>query len=286
MKKPAFLRNLKITQLKLAVAKVLYLAVRIFFCKPRYIVTRQGVRLELDLNEGIDLHLFLFGNFQKHVTDNSLISLPVNGVVLDVGGNAGVMSLIFASKVPYGQVHAFEPTDYAMAKFRRNLEFNPSLQPLITLNQNFVASRESENPGMTAYSSWPVLGKQEKHAIHCGVDKTTPDIPAITLDAYCIRHKLSRVDLVKIDTDGYEMDVLSGASNILKQYRPQVIFEIGGYVMEEYGLSMSTYLQFFREHGYSLYTTKGKRVDEGCYIDIVPVFGTTDLVALPENVGD
>ncbi len=279
--KKLILRHIKITRIKLFIARLLYRFTRIIYSNPIQKVERGGLKLELDLREGIDLHVFWFGLFQKHVYENELIQIPSDGVILDIGGNIGMMSLVFAQKVPQGKVHSFEPTDYAIQKFRTNMALNPDLASRIILNQSFVSYESKDSVNIKVFSSWPVVGSEDKHAIHQGVLKSGDNIPSIRLDDYCTNAQLERVDFVKIDTDGYEWDVLRGSKEMLKKYKPQVIFEIGIYVMQEKGISFSDYEDFFTDLGYRLYTVKNQSVSRTNFEDHIPRYGTIDLIALP-----
>lgn len=276
-------KNIKITRTKLFIAKLIYYGVKVFFWKNKQLVNRQGINFELDLNEGIDLSLFVFGNFQKHIYQNEILNFENDSVIFDVGGNTGTMSLLFAKKSPQGVVHAFEPTNYAFAKFVRNLELNPELDKRIKLTQCFVSSESKNDHNIEAFSSWPINTKDKTHSIHCGVAKPANDVPAITLDKYCEDAKIDRLDIIKIDTDGHEMQVLQGAKKTFRRLKPRVIFEVGIYIMDERNVAFSDYYNYFRELGYVLKNTKGKDVDLDNFANYIPQWGTTDLIAVPEK---
>ncbi len=274
---------LKITRIKLKMANMLYLVVKLFYKTDKQIVRRHGINFELYLNEGIDLHTFVFGGFQEHVYRNKLISISPEDIIFDVGGNIGIMSLFFARQASRGQIHTFEPTYYAIGKFRRNMELNPDLAQRIVLNQCFVSSESAQQTDLVAYSSWPVVRTSEnKHSIHCGVIKDTKNIPSISLDDYATREGIDKIDLIKIDTDGHELGVLRGATQILEKFKPKIIFEIGIYIMEERNVSFKDYSELFNKYHYTLYTTKGKMVSEKNYRRYIPKFGTIDIIALPQ----
>ena len=273
---------MKITKVKIQIAKVLYFVVRLFYRSDQQIVCRHGINFELYLNEGIDLSVFVFGGFQKHVYQNRFIKIAPDDVIFDVGGNVGVMSLFFAKQAVNGQIHSFEPTHYAIEKFKRNMQLNPDLSQRITLNQCFVSSDSSPESGLVAYSSWPLAPVNEtKHPIHCGVAKDTGNVPCISLDDYVAREGIDKIDVIKIDTDGYELNVLKGAQQILKKFRPKIIFETGVYIMNEHNITFEDYDDFFQDHCYALYTTKGKTIHGNSYRRYVPEYGTIDLLALP-----
>ena len=56
------------TKFKIRVANLLYQMLRLVGVSPVRIIERKGIRYQVDLAEGIDLSLFLFGHYQKHVT--------------------------------------------------------------------------------------------------------------------------------------------------------------------------------------------------------------------------
>ena len=72
----------------------------------------------MDLSEGIELSLYLFGNFQKHIINNKILHFKADDVIIDVGANVGIMSLQFAARVPHGRVYSFEPTYYAFENLK------------------------------------------------------------------------------------------------------------------------------------------------------------------------
>jgi len=274
------LRKLKITRLKIFIASLLYYVVRLFY-KDQQIIERAGVMFEVDLNEGIELHLFLFGSFQKNVLENKVTKIPSDSVILDVGANSGLMTLFFANKIKNGFVHAFEPTDYAFKKLTRNLELNPGLKGRIRINQTFVSSGGETKYDLLAYSSWPIKSRDPKHSIHGGVAMPTENTPSITIDKYCDDQHIAKVSLVKIDTDGHEYEVLKGMRGILSKYRPQIIFEIGIYVLNEREIIFEDYCILFEEFNYQLFTTQGDMVSLENHLSYIPQFGTIDLVAIP-----
>ncbi len=53
-------------------------------------------------------------------------------------------------------------------------------------------------------------------------------VPAVTLDGYCERNKLSDISLIKIDVEGAELSVLRGGKGIINKYSPDILFEVNG----------------------------------------------------------
>jgi FkbM family methyltransferase len=281
----SWLWQLPWTRFKLLAARALYYPAVLAFGRTHGIVVRNGIRYDLDLREGIDLSLFILGSFQPHVVRNRFVQLPGDGVVVDVGSNARIQALPFAQAVPAGRVFAFEPTDYAFAKLIRNLELNPELSPRVETVQAFVSSVSDRRPGLSAYASWRVdRASSGTHPLHGGTAKSAVEIGAVSLDDFAAQRGLHRVDFIKIDTDGHELEVLRGARGVLARHKPVVVFEIARYVMEERGIAFSDYVSLLAPLGYALFDAKsGAGIDLANHLERIPARATIDIAAVADR---
>ncbi|MCG8306331.1 MAG: FkbM family methyltransferase [Cytophagales bacterium] len=280
------LNKLPITRLKLFIARILFYLIKPFYGTEKRIITRNGLKFEVDIREGLDLSLFLFGNFQKHVTENRFISIPNDAVIVDVGANVGIMSLHFAKRVPNGKVYAFEPTHYAFQKLKRNIELNPSIAKIVQTVQVFISCKEKRGSSLQAFSSWKIdksVGS-DQHLVHGGEVMPSDGVPAITLDDFVKQNNIDRLDFIKIDTDGHEFDVLSGSKATIEKLKPQIIFELGGYVMEEKEIEFIDYENFFHNLNYKLSdAATNKPISSFNHRNMVPQKGTIDILAIPHD---
>jgi FkbM family methyltransferase len=277
--------KLQETRFKLAVARLLYQLIRPFAGKGRKVITRNKLKFEVDLSEGIDLSLFLFGSFQRHVTEIRGMHIPENGIIIDVGANIGVTVLNYARQVPQGKVYAFEPTHYALSKLRRNLELNPELGQRIEIINSFVSESSTVTPDLVAYSSWKVDGSSatEAHPIHGGTPQDATEVPAVSLDDFCRAQHLSRLDLIKIDTDGHEYGVLAGARQTMRTLRPTIIFEAVLSLMEERGHPYEQFAALFAQEQYDLFdAASGQGINLDNYQERIPRYGGIDILAIPK----
>lgn len=275
---------LPITRIKIFLAQVLYKIVTLFVGKQKRIIVRDGVNYEIDLAEGIELSLYLFGNFQKHVTSNKFLKIENNYTIIDIGANVGLMTLQFSKLVPNGKVYSFEPTFYALERLKKNLSLNPGLSKNVEVINSFVSEKSSDNPEIVAFSSWKVDGKRgdNDHPVHLGTPKGTDGVKSISLDDFTEQKKLNKIDFIKIDTDGHEYEVFKGAKKAIAKYRPRIIFEIGLYVMEEKSISFEFYFNYFKDLNYTLYDTQSNyEITMSNYTKHIPKNGSTDLIAIP-----
>lgn len=276
---------LPITRIKIFGAKILYQITTLFVGKHKRVIERDGVKYEVDLAEGIELSLFLFGKFQSHITNNSFLKIQDNFTIIDIGANVGLMTLQFAKLVPKGKVISFEPTHYALERLKRNLSLNPELAERVTVINSFVSEKSDTNPNIVAYSSWKVNGERgdNDHPVHLGTPKAAEGVPSVSLNDFAEQQKLDKIDFIKIDTDGHEYEVFRGADKAIAKYKPVIIFEIGLYVMDEKNISFEFYYNYFKNLNYRLVDTKTeKEVDMSNYTRYIPKNGSTDLIAIPK----
>lgn len=196
---------------------------------------RQGLFWKLDLDEGIDLSIYLLGSYEPRTLRAYRRILQPGAVVADIGANIGAHTLHFANLVgDQGRVFAFEPTDYASAKLRANLALNPTLVPRVAVEQLFLVADASGVMPASVPSSWPVSGPEpdDLHSGHLGKYQALADARATTADDYFRGQGLSRLDLVKLDVDGHELAVLKGFQQTLRRFRPPILIELAPYVYD------------------------------------------------------
>ena len=220
-------------------------------------VNRHGIMWQLDLREGIDLAIYIFGKFEAETVEAYTQWIEPGDTVLDIGANIGAHTLWFARLVSQeGFVLAFEPTKYAYDKLIINTQLNPDLKSRITIAQVILGREDRDNNRAQIYSSWTVTGTVDRHPKHRGELKSTEGASMLTLDSYLSQQRIKRVDFIKIDVDGYECDVLKGAQATLKQYKPILCIELSPYALEERGASMIELVKILSDCHYQLFHEK------------------------------
>jgi FkbM family methyltransferase len=219
----------------------------------RQIVNRNGIAYDLDLAQGIDFAIYL--GFYERQTTAALRRLVTSGsLVLDIGANIGAHTLTLADRVgPTGRVLAFEPTDYAFTKLGKNLALNPELARRVNAYHCFLAGADAGPVPSAIYSSWPLAHEAGLHAKHLGREMKTEAARARSIDSILAETADRPVSLVKLDVDGFECDVLRGATKLLSETRPVFVMELASYVLEERGASLAELLSFFSPAGYRFY---------------------------------
>jgi FkbM family methyltransferase len=195
---------------------------------------RRGIVWDLDLDEGIDLSIYLLGSFEPRALRAYSPLIPAGGVAMDIGANIGAHTLQLARLVgPRGRVFAIEPTEFAIGKLRRNLALNPALIPRVEVRQCFLAADRTTLPPAEIPSSWPVTSAHhDPREEAAGRPKATNAAVALTADDLFAQAGLERLDFVKIDVDGNEHTVLRGFHGTLARFRPVMLIELAPYIFD------------------------------------------------------
>lgn len=214
-------------------------------------VRRRGLFWELDLREGIDLSIYLRGQFEPATAAAHTRWVRAGDVGLDVGANIGAHTLHLASLVgANGRVIAFEPTAYAFRKLCRNVSLNQHLTSVVECHQVLLGRTTGPMTHRSIYASWPLGGEREAHPKHFGVPKSTEGAVQWRLDDFLARHAISGVRFMKLDVDGHECEVLAGAQATLSRSRPVISMELAPYVLAECGSSVADLVALLAPHGY------------------------------------
>lgn len=155
--------------------------------------------------------------------------LPPDGVAMDIGANIGLSAVVLATLLPRGRVIAAEPAPRTAQALRETLALN-GMEGRVAVEQVAVSAA----PGKTAFSADATHSAGSKI-----VDEGTMDraalapviVPVTTLDGLVARHGLARLDLVKVDVEGYEGDVLEGAQGAIARFRPAFILEFNAWTL-------------------------------------------------------
>ena len=251
------------TLTKLRIARTLYWTLtgfrRIMGLTDNARVTRRGIHWQLDLREGIDLAIYLFGYFEYETVRAYRRLLKPGGTVLDIGANIGAHTLPLAHCVsPAGKIIAFEPTTYAYNKLRQNISLNPLLAGLIRAEQIMLVGSDNTQVEPRLYSSWQIHdAAADTHPKHGGRLMDTTGAQNMTLDRYVAEHNSGRVSFIKMDVDGHECQVLRGARELLRRDKPILLMEIMPYGLEENGDSLEKLFEILLPLGYHLFGLDG-----------------------------
>jgi FkbM family methyltransferase len=134
--------------------------------------------------------------------------------IFDVGGNFGQTALRFAAAFPAATIFSFEPVVTSFERLVHSTRDNERIQAF-NIGMGECAGTATMRLTHSAGSNSIVR-----------VDSAigTADVSIDTVDGFADRHTTGTIDLLKIDVEGYELQVLSGASQRLSEGRIRFVF--------------------------------------------------------------
>jgi len=168
-------------------------------------------------------------------------------VFIDIGAYHGIYSLVAGKKLGRaGTIISFEPSPREYRRLRMHLRLNRStsaraemlaLGATTTRTAFFqVASGDTARNGLRA------------PAISDPINEIA--VQETTLDEYLARQPIARVDIIKLDVEGGEMDVLRGATRVFQKFRPILICEVLDAATQVWGYDARRIISSLQELGY------------------------------------
>jgi FkbM family methyltransferase len=134
-------------------------------------------------------------------------------IFFDVGANVGDTSLAALKRFPKARVYSFEPHPATFTLLESRLGRNPMVQTeRVALGLAVGSVDMFEYDASTTISS--VL-LNAPFATRFKLEGRRLAVPGTTLDHYCQERHLDRIDVLKIDTEGYDLNVLRGGTGML-----------------------------------------------------------------------
>lgn len=151
--------------------------------------------------------IFFTQSFLKSKIKNS------NPTFLDVGGNKGDYSALLNQAFPQAKIYTFEPNPNTFEVLKKRLEGKVELVNKGVGNKNGELELyfdQSDKTSVQATSDPEIL------KVIAGSEQLQSETIAVTtLDDFCKSNQLMEIDLLKIDTEGFELEALEGAKELL-----------------------------------------------------------------------
>ena len=204
----------------------------------------EGQRLKWTLNENLSVDATYWLDVVEPL-------LTKDDVVFDVGTNIGTIANWFATRTHH--VHGFEPHPDNLRMTKEQIQLRKTTN--ITLSKLALGSE----PGTLQ------LHVKSFHGHHSlGDTSATPtvekiDVEVDTVDRYCTANGIERIDFLKIDVEGFEEEVLKGATTMLKnQQVGLVLFELRQTILASIGKNGKGIFAPLLEQGYTVFTLDGQ----------------------------
>lgn len=140
--------------------------------------------------------------------------------IFDVGANTGQFASLTLKNNPNANIYSFEPHPISFAKLNllKSSNFRCFNIGLGAVNSKMTLYDYKNNQG----SEHAALNKDVITNVHDG-EASEIEVDIVRIDDFCAEHNVEQVDLLKIDVEGFELDVLKGAENLIKSKKIKYI---------------------------------------------------------------
>ena len=180
------------------------------------ITNKLGFKLLINLTN-LSAPFFYFDKYEKEETDLMTSLIKPGMTVFDIGANIGYFTLLMASLVGNnGQVHVFESNPDVLIELIKNIDINPELSDgRIKIKQEALGDVKGQKTFYCPIEGHHGVGglKNTKRAPL----KRTITVKVNTLDNYIKMNNIKKIDFIKMDIEGGELDVFKGAEYTLNK---------------------------------------------------------------------
>lgn len=246
-----------------------------------------------DMREGFLRLIVIEKEFETEFFSIADLLLYGGGTFFDIGANYGLLSFGLGARHENVSFHLFEPNPLLVAQMNRTLQEYPNMR--IWLNNVAVSNQYG-----TLRLKINLLHTGGSHI--SAKDEEGVVVQAIRLDDYINDHAIEKIDLMKIDVEGFELPALEGASNSLASRRINAVyFEYAEKQLKRF-CNPEEVLEFFKSVGFTVcfcrshdYAKRGGIThyfdvgSSGRRLEVLPIEGyelpqMTDLLAIPKEL--
>jgi len=207
-------------------------------------ITRDEINYNLDIGDFIDWHIYYGLREGPKAALYDLVK--PNQVILDIGANIGETVLNMAKLTGAGgRVIGFEPDPTMRAKLLKNISLNSFK------NIEIEPFAVSHSPGRFKLFQICERNPAGNQILAEGEGKFSW-VDAITIDSYLEKCTLAKIDLIKMDVEGFEMNALRGAEASIKKLKPVMFIEVSEVNLRGQSSSSWELMSWLLDRGYDV----------------------------------
>ena len=175
-----------------------------------------GLVYEVSIGKG-ELDIIYHTNVKNDYMQFNNFIPSSEAVCIDIGANIGSTSLIWAKSVNDAKIYAIEPHPVTYERLERNIKFNKANNKIFPRQ---LAVGTTDGDMVLFVSDEGTMAMKPDNYKWKGREIT---VPSITLDSFIKNEKISTIDILKIDIEGFEGDALDGAMKTLQRTKRVVL---------------------------------------------------------------
>ncbi|OGN60368.1 MAG: hypothetical protein A3F40_04930 [Chlamydiae bacterium RIFCSPHIGHO2_12_FULL_27_8] len=178
-------------------------------------------------------------------------------IILDIGANIGWYSMLFGKKYPKAFIYAFEPISELYRYCLENINFNDLKNVNI-----FNIGLSNFNGKQSLYFSPETAALSSNKNIIEYKNMQKEEVVVKTLDSFINEIELDKLDFIKCDVEGAELNVILGALNSIKRFLPVIFIELFHEWSIHYDYHPNQVINIFHELGYLSFIPNNGKIHE------------------------
>lgn len=169
--------------------------------------------------------------------------------VLDIGANIGFYAKLLSEMVgEKGKIYSFEPDNNNFRHLQKNVA---ELKNIILFN----AAVSEKNETLKIYRSKLLNVDHRTYPVN-NYD-SIEEVKALCIDSLIANKTIGKVDVIKIDIQGYELSAFKGMARFLKESSPKILAEYWPHGFKRAGVSTAEVYNFFESLDYKFFKING-----------------------------
>ena len=179
-------------------------------------------------------------DYENHMVDFYKELLNKDSVCVDVGANIGILSM-YMSLFTEAPIYAFEPIKDTFEFLKKNIEFNKmNVTPFNIALSDFTGKTQFEyDPKKNGSATFSKNG--------------TVEVEVMKLDDFVETNKIEKIDVIKMDIEGFETHMMYGAQNVIENMRPDIVTEYCPPMMRERGFEPNKFFHILESYYKNIY---------------------------------
>ncbi|NMH25320.1 FkbM family methyltransferase [Flavobacterium solisilvae] len=177
-------------------------------------------------------------------------------VIFDCGANIGYVTYQLSSRFKSSKIYSFEPNPSVFNKLKKSVETNKNISVNnvgIGDEKNNLEFYKNNNTGTSSF-----LEPNDFHKSNLARKYQKLNVPIISIGDFCLENNIDKIDILKLDIEGYELKALKGCKQMLENNKIDFIFsEVNLIPTYEGQCLMEEIISFLRSFNYIPYNFYG-----------------------------
>ena len=183
-----------------------------------YLINYSGGKIYLNFREGVMTREVLLGMYETSKINLFKRILKPDMTIIDIGAHRGFFSFLSAKLMEdKGKIYSIEPDSVNLSRLKKGLRANKYnsikiIQLAISNKNGFLKLYKGDKSG--------------HHSLTEDMGYGSTVVKVQKLDDFIKENKIKKVDLIKVDVEGADVEVIEGAQELLKQENLKIIMDI------------------------------------------------------------